>query len=51
MLLELGWQLETVVEKLQQQNPKIAQRFRGKRKENLASGAVTPVGAPTCASG
>ena len=36
VLLEFGWQLETVSERLQQENPKLAQRLGEKRKESLA---------------
>ena len=36
VLLEFGWQLETVSERLQQENPKLAQRLGERRKESLA---------------
>lgn len=50
-ILKFGWQLETVIESLQQENPNLAQRLEDKRKENLASTAVTVVGVLVCSSG
>lgn len=31
VLLEIDWQLETVIEKLQQENPKLVQKLGGKK--------------------
>lgn len=47
VLLEIDWQLETVVGKSQTRS----EAWGKKTKENTASGVVTLVGVPTCASG
>lgn len=51
MLLEFGWQLKTVIEKLHQEKPKLAERLGEKRKETLRNRAVAPVEASVCANG
>ena len=51
MLLGFEWQLETVIEKLHQEKPKLAERLGEKRKETLRNRVVAPVEASVCASG
>lgn len=51
VLLEFWWQLDTVAERLCQENSKIAQRLGEKRNEKPAGGWVTLVGVPACSSG